>query len=394
MPIVINMIDKVQGVNTNRNNYSSSEVIEDNNIQFFGSKPEVTKGVQIESQRDVEDIFASRLFSMLDDSRFQNSDNIDEILLIELDILKNMDLVLFLDYFRVYSGGMEFIDFINSRDDIKKSTKNKFNDVFENNLSDVYGFDKRYKNKQVKTEFEMGDYKYVSDTYNVKQKNENILEIKNLTTNESRVINFEQFIPKELNGLAEIISLKSAIQKLPPEILFQMPEEISMVLHTKMIESASYTEDAPEIMPNYGGAVMNGNSMQIFVADDYARTLVHEVAHTVFINDKNEDVLATNPDMIRIYNQALEKLKNDGIEPYDYENLQGNSDFYWSSSVEELGAEVVSAVFGQDDAALENIKKYAPEAIPLVMEIFEQRQQASDRHQHYTVDELIESVDE
>ena len=144
MPIVINMIDKVQGVNTNRNNYSSSEVIEDNNIQFFGSKPEVTKGVQIESQRDVEDIFASRLFSMLDDSRFQNSDNIDEILLIELDILKNMDLVLFLDYFRVYSGGMEFIDFINSRDDIKKSTKNKFNDVFENNLSVVYGFDKRY----------------------------------------------------------------------------------------------------------------------------------------------------------------------------------------------------------------------------------------------------------
>ena len=393
MPIIINMIGKVQSVNLNKNNHVIVGETEDNNI-LFDNKPETTKGTQVESQRDIEDIFASRLFSMLNENRFYASENIDEILLIELDILKNMDLVLFLDYFRACSGGMEFIDFINSRDDIKKSTKNKFNDYFENNLSDVYGFDKRYTNKKVKTEFETGDYKYVSDTYNVKQKNENILEIKNLTTNEIRVINFEQFIPKELNGLAEIISLKSAIQKLPPEILFQMPEEISMVLHTKMIESASYTEDAPEIMPNYGGAVMHGTDMQLFVADGYARTLVHEVAHTVFINDKNEDVLATNPDMIRIYNQALERLKNDGIEPYDYKGMQGNPEFYWSSSVEELGAEIVSAVFGQDDATLENIKKYAPEAIPLVMEIFEQRQQASDRHQHYTVEELIESVDE
>ena len=393
MPIIINMIGKVQSVNLNKNNHVIVGETEDNNI-LFDNKPETTKGTQVESQRDIEDIFASRLFSMLNENRFYASENIDEILLIELDILKNMDLVLFLDYFRACSGGMEFIDFINSRDDIKKSTKNKFNDYFENNLSDVYGFDKRYTNKKVKTEFETGDYKYVSDTYNVKQKNENILEIKNLTTNEIRVINFEQFIPKELNGLAEIISLKSAIQKLPPEILFQMPEEISMVLHIKMIESASYTEDAPEIMPNYGGAVMHGTDMQLFVADGYARTLVHEVAHTVFINDKNEDVLATNPDMIRIYNQALERLKNDGIEPYDYKGMQGNPEFYWSSSVEELGAEIVSAVFGQDDATLENIKKYAPEAIPLVMEIFEQRQQASDRHQHYTVEELIESVDE
>lgn len=395
MPIAINMIDKVQGVNINKwmDINQAGTPLEVNNALFEYSSDNA-KGVQLESDRHVEDVIASRLVSLLMDDRIYDKGNLDEILLIELDSLQGIDLVLLLDYFRIHSGGIELLDLINLRDDLKRSTKKKFNNYFEGNLSAIYGFDRKYQNRGVKTEFEMDGYNYTTDTYNVRQKNENILEIKNLTTNETRVINFEQFIPAELNGLAEIISLKGAIQKLPPEILFQMPEEISMVLHTRMIESASYTEDSPDIMPNYSGAVINGVDMQIFVADDYPRTLVHEVAHTVFANDKNIDVLATNPDMIRIYNQALERLKNDGIELYNYEKMQGNRDFYWSSSVEELGAEVVSAVFGQDDATLENIKKYAPEAIPLVMEIFEQRQQASDRHQHYTVEKLMESVDE
>lgn len=310
----------------------------------------------------------------------------DGVLLAELENLKDYNISDVLDYYLTYNDGKGLLDDIETSPYIKTSTKNKFKNYFKKTLEQFHGFDPKYKDKGNQTQFKSENYEYKSDIYNVVQKNDDILEIENTKTKEKRTINFKEILPQDLNGMNDTIALKSSIQKLPAEILFQIPEEISLICSTFIFDAI--TANNPDVKVDYDGAVYPDPETEFVVSSEDPTTLIHEIAHCIFHNSEGNDVLTTNPKIKEIYDKAVKGLQDDDNAQWDEDET------YWSTNISEFGAEVLTAVFEKDYRSYESIKKYAPEAFAAIMEIYEERKTAPDRHNHFNYEDLEEEITE
>jgi len=321
----------------------------------------------------------------------------DDTLLLKLDTIKKLNLEDILDNFSLNSES-GLLETILENPKIKQSTKDKYNNYIRKTLEKNSGFDRKYLLKDTKTTFKNGDFKYETDSYNVVQKDEHILEIENLNTKEKRTIDFRTLL-EDANGFQSAAYLKSSIQKLPAEILFQIPKEVSHIWDKDLMESyvlEGEDREAKNFIADIGGMVANiDENHELVISTDDPATMIHELAHTFFANDIGVDVLVDNPKINKIYNSALENLKKDGKKPFDYENrIEGDEAYYWSNCIEDFGAETLTAVFQENYDALESLKKYAPDAFEAVLNVYEQRKASSDRHNHYTVEEFMNLNDD
>ncbi len=360
----------------------------------------------------------------------------DENLLFVLGELKNYDLANVMETFSFNNSGIGLMDVIEECETIKDSTKDKFYNFLDKELSKVYGFDKHFKNKNQQTISNFGNYTYYSDIYDIVQKDEEILEITNKTNGEKRVIDFSELIPSEANSLHESLELKAAFQKLPGEILFQIPEEASLIVSIRRMQAIEFsamqmeknsndvepaddsepiesdsvdeTEEEPQELAE-NATYMDKEGMLSFLGDGYEilylspnpDTIIHEIAHTVFNNISRIDTLSDNSRVVKAFEEAVKNLEKDGGQQFvydgDFTDELDNGEApknYWSRNISEFGAEIVTAVFSKNYEELENIKKYVPEyGIEAVMEAFNERFYAPDKHEahnYYEVEEYLE----
>lgn len=408
---------------------------EDAFFDIKNSTPIDSTTLETEEQLSPEAQICVEMFTVFSDPNLAT----DENLLLILDELKNYDLATVMETFSFNNSGIGLMDVIEDCDTIKDSTKDKFYNFLNNKLSKVYGFDKHFKNKNQQTISNFGDYTYYSDIYDIVQKGEETLEITNKTSGEKRVIDFSELIPSETNSLHESLELKAAFQKLPGEILFQIPEETSLIINVRRMQAIEFSamqmkeadeadkadavddvesaEDAEPIDPDFvdeteeepqepaeNTTYMDKEGMLSFLGDGYeilylspdSESIIHEVAHTVFNNSSRIETLNNNPLVLQAFEEALENLKKDGGEQFVYdgdftdelENAEAPKN-YWSRNISEFGAEIVTAVFSKDYKELENIKKYVPEyGIKAVMEVFNERFYAEDKHEYHDLDEI------
>lgn len=446
IPAVITLMDNIKVDGVNRFQAPAFEPAKANSEDAFfdikNSNPIDSTTLETEDKLSPEAQICLEMFTVFSDPNLAT----DENLLLILDDLKNYDLATVMKTFSFNNNGVGLMDVIEECDTIKDSTKDKFYNFLNNKLSKVYGFDKHFKNKNQQTVTSFGDYTYYSDIYNIVQKGEETLEITNKTNGEKRVIDFSELIPSETNSLHESLELKAAFQKLPGEILFQIPEETSLIINIRRMQaiefSAMQMEEAAETAeadavadaesaedaevpefdsvdeteemeemeePQENATYMDKEGMLSFLGDGYEilylspdpESIIHEVAHTVFNNSSRIETLNNNPLVVQAFEEAVENLKKDGGEQFvydgDFTDELENGEVpknYWSRNISEFGAEIVTAVFSKDYKELENIKKYVPEyGIKAVMEVFNERFYAEDKHEFHDLDEIRAYLD-
>lgn len=306
----------------------------------------------------------------------------DDILLEELKNIKNLNLTTILEEYRSISDGNGLLDSIEGNSNLKEATKKQFKETFTQILENDYVFDVDYQKNKDKVYFETRDFTYESDEYNIKQKNRDILEIENANTKEKKIIDFKKLVPEDVHGINDIIALKAAIQELPGEILFQIPDEVSFIIDTDILKMTSIIEDS-ESEEIDGVVTMLGKdkNIQLFVSNDSPTTIVHELSHAIFADKSGNDALLKNEKFMNSYKIATDKLKKDNLS---YEK-DGDA-YYWSTRPQELGAEVLTAIMLSDYEKLETIEKYAPSISSTVIEIYESSKQQSKDQKHTPID--------
>ena len=355
-----------------------------------------TKGTKVEKENTSPEIGkAYRFLHILSNDDILN----DNTLLAELEELKNSKLnpKTILDNFRINSGNvgglLDHLEELAHYKIIKQSTFEKYKRYFTDELEKYFCFNKNFRSKNQTYEFEYKNYKYKSDRYNVIQKDENILEIENLTTKEKRTIDFRELLPKKMNGIQDIISLKSTIQRLPAEILFQIPEEVNIIVSKEALKDTTATMDkktgeiksaADEIE---GQFVIHGNGMETLTTDSFSDTIIHEIAHAIFIDNNGNDTLEKNEKLVEIYNKAAEKYKKENN--YLAERDGYTEEGYWTNEIGDLGAEIINAVFTNNTFILDTLDKYAPETIEIVLNEFKKRFTAEDKHYRTDINTLL-----
>ena len=322
-------------------------------------------------------------------SRFMEMDKYlsDELLLSVLDEImqNNISVAEILQSYRLKDkDAVGFLDALQTKKQIKPATVEKFKKYFNSALELEYDFQRKLERKGISSEFRSGSYEYQSDKYDVVQKNENILEIKNLSTNQTKVINFSNLAPEGLNGLNDIVALKSSIQKLPPEILFRIPDEVSVIknIDVEVIQGGAINPESGE-MDFDGGVGFYETGEEIVLSSDSPETLVHEIAHTVFMDKDGNDTLYNKSKIVEYFEKAVKSFEQDGNKRFDEKKKGEDTSHYWTSNLSEFGAEVVTAVFMHNYDALDSLQRYAPDAFALVMEHFENRENAQDKHKKY-----------
>lgn len=381
-------IDKLKSSQNADNNYSLVKVTEGSKCnepiklckQELPDLYEEAYSSQIGIPADVYIVWKLQLLlkndELLNDDMFLQI--LNEIKTYELDVNS------VLNKFHTNNDGCDLLTTIFEKAQLKKSTKEAFKKYFEEELEQELGFQRKLEIKNINTTFASGNYKYQSDSYNVVQKNENILEITNLSTNEKRKIDFRKLTPLALNGINDIIALKAGIQKLPPDILFQIPEEVSLIQNMDVIKIAFELDSESDEISNIDGFVSHTENNNEFVASDSREsTLIHEIAHTIFFDKEGNDTLYNNPDIVKAYEKAIQKLENDNKTRYNGDEMIGNSEDYWSTNLSEYGAEVVKAIYSKDYDALKSLEKYSPECFEVVMKHFTERKTAQDKHIHF-----------
>lgn len=330
----------------------------------------------------------------------ENEDLIsDDAFLSILDYIKtkDIDVEVVLTSFR-FETGEDLLFNIETLDNIKQSTKDRYFKTFKNELYKLYDYSDKFENINQKTKIGYKNITHETDSYNIVQRDENILEVTNLTTNEKKIIDFEKLLPRPDNGLEHIIDLKMSIRELPGEILFQIPEEISFMIHQHSAIVSNAEEDENGVLTSFyageDGSVMLFNELgaEIFTSSSDQKTLIHEIAHAIFYDSKFFDTLNNNKELVEIFNQAQEKYNNEN--KYDAYLDGYREDGYWSVSISELGAEVMSALFTNNTNILDSIDKYAPGAIKLVLDTYKQRLQATDRHNKIDIDTFNQKFNE
>ena len=291
----------------------------------------------------------------------------DEILLLMLDNLKKESYYLteMLEGFRaINKSGL--LNVINEAAHIKPSTKEKFEQYFTEVLENEIMFDTKLEKKGIKTEYNSEFLDYKSDEYNISQKGKDILEIENTRTGEKKVVDFKKILDEDLNGINDIIKIKTMIQNLPPEVIFKIPDEVSQLSHIDVYNLFGLNDT------DAGGLFLyNKDKSEWILTSDSMSTLIHEISHAVFFNAEGVDTLEQNKEIVDIYNKAVNALKQEGRLESDMP--------YWSKDISEFGAEIVSAVLLDDGEVLDEIEKYAPEALKLVMDSFKARENATDK---------------
>ena len=327
----------------------------------------------------------------------------DDTLLAELEDIKSskINLKIMLDNFRLNSGDfgglLDTLEEFSNSNIIKKSTVDKYKKYFTEVLEKDFGFDRKYKSVNEELNFKYKKYSYKSDKYNVIQKDENILEIENLTTKEKRTIDFRKILPTEINGIQDIISLKSSIQKLPAEILFQIPEEISLILSREALadmtieldkKTGEFKSDVDDIE---GRVDVYEGGVEAMTTNSFDDTLIHEIAHAIFIDKDGNDALEKNTKLVELFNKGSEKFKKDNNYFSDKDGY--TEEGYWSENISELGAEIINAVFTNNTIILDSIEKYAPGAIEIVLNEYKNRLGANDRHNKIDIDTFLDFLE-
>lgn len=341
-----------------------------------------------EKPEDVQALF--NLLTILKDDTLIS----DEILLEELEHLKNGETNVseLLEIYRENNRGFGLLNEICSKTQIKNSTKEKYRKFFTKELEQEFSFDRKLNRKNISTTFETENFEYQSDSYNVKQKNENILEITNLQTKEKRTIDFRKLIPEGLNGINDIIELKASIQNLPPEILFRIPEEISGIRKTEVVKLQTKILSNGENTIEYDGSLgFTKDNKEILHSSANENTLIHEIAHAIFCNAEGHDTLYDNPEVVKEYEKSIQKLQNDGYGTWNKNGGANKMGYYWSKDLSEYGAGIITAVFAQDSDTLESLKKYSPDGFKAVLEHFKAREHATDKHNHHNILESYET---
>lgn len=373
------------------------------NIFQSDIKYDPTKGTDIETgnETEVPPPEAEKALRFL--HIFCNDDILnDDTMLAELEILKESDINLriMLDNFRMKSGDfgglLDHLEELSAEKIIKQSTVDKYKKYFTDELEKYFGFNRKYRSTNESYEFKHKKYNYKSDKYNVIQKDENILEVENLSTKEKRIIDFRKILSKEFNGIQDIISLKTTIQNLPAEILFQIPEEISIIMSKEAIQDITLTMDKEtgELLSDVddieGKVTILDNGMETLTTNSNTDTIIHEIAHTIFFNDKGDDVLENNAQLVEIFNKGATKYRD--TNNYSNEKDGYTEEGYWSEDISELGAEIISAVFTNNTTILDTIDEYAPGAIEIVLDEFKKRLAASDKHNKTDTNSYIDYI--
>jgi len=209
---------------------------------------------------------------------------------------------------------------------------------------------------------------------------------------EKRIIDFRKLL--KTNGIQDVVALKKAIQELPGDILFQLPEEVSVLLSKNTVEIFTTKKDENgeyhALFENKDGEFRfaGGGFEHIMVSTEPA-TMIHELAHAIFFNKAGKDTLENNPELAKIFKDGVEKYKQDhGYIVRDYDK-----DSYWTNELSDLGAEIITAMYLNDEEMLNTIDKYAPGAIEIVINAYKQRLTANDKHIKHSVEEYITYVD-
>lgn len=314
----------------------------------------------------------------------------DEILLEELKNIKQIDLHTLLQEYRDISGHSGLLIDIKESTQIKESTKKKFEDVFTQILEDEYFFDKNYESNFNQVYFETKEFTYESEEYKIKQKDKNSLEIENKNTKEKKIVNFNKLVPNDIQDINDVISLKAAIQKLPGEVLFQIPDEVSFIINTDLLKAIHIIEDS-EDKTTHGVVEMLGKdkNMQLFVSDGYEKSVVHELSHAIFTDKNGNDALLKNEKVMNSYKTAMEKLKEENISfPKDGDY------YYWSNNIKDFGAEILTAIMLNNYQQIEIIEKYAPNISQTIIDIYNdcKSQPKENKHTPANFDRVMDSL--
>ena len=332
-----------------------------------------------------EENLAKKFFRILSNDTYIN----EKALLENLNKIQKRDLTAILEYYRRFSKGIGLLNTIQGNENISTETKNKFKDVFTQTLEKDYNFNPQYTNKNSKVSFEKNGYKYESDTYNINQIDTNTLEVINTTTNEKKVIGLKKLIPENMNGISDIISLKATLQKLPGEILFQIPEEISFILSKNVVDVGSIIKDENSYQYNGVVAMLGENKdVQLFISTENPDTLVHELAHAIFYDKNGKNELLTNEKFIELYNNGCKSVEKAGINP--------NQPLYnWTQKPDELSADVLKAVMLNNKEQIDIIEKNAPGVTEIVIEHYKKIKEKpnDEKHIHYTGEEFFKNID-
>lgn len=332
-----------------------------------------------------EDNLAKKFFRIMSNEAYIN----ENALLENLEKLQKRDLTAVLEYYRRYSKGLGLLNAINSNKNISDETKKKFQDTFTQTLEKDYNFDPKYEKSNSKVSINTNGYSYESDAYNIKQIDTNTIEVTNSTSNEKKIIDFTKLVPDDINGISDIISLKSTIQKLPGEVLFQIPDEISFILSKNVVDVGSILYDKNSDQYNGVVAMLGENKdVQLFISTESPDTLVHEIAHTIFYDKNSNNELLQNEDFMKLYENGCQSVKKAGINP--------NQHLYnWTQSPDELSADIFKAVMLNDKKTLETIETHAPGATAIVMEHYKtiKNKPKEEKHTPYSGENFLKNMD-
>ncbi len=331
-----------------------------------------------------EDNLARKFFKILSNTEYIN----EESLLENLNKIQKRDLTAVLEYYRRYSKGVGLLNAINDNSKISSETKKKFQDSFTKILEKDYKFVHKYTNNNDKVTLSTNDYSYESDVYNIKQTDTNTLEITNSTTNEKKCIDFNKLTPENLNGISDIISLKATIQKLPGEVLFQIPDEISFILSKNVIDAGAILKDKNADQYNGVVAMLGENKdIQLFISTESPDTLVHELGHAIFFDKNGKNKLLDNEKFITLYENGCQSVEKSGLNP-------NQPQFNWTQSPDELCADIYKSVMLNDKKTLDIIETHAPGATKIVMEYYKEvkNNQKEEKHSPYDGENFLKNM--
>ena len=332
-----------------------------------GNIKKQSQSINIEDNKEQAE--ALNLIKMLKSKDYLNDVAFD----LELEKIKEMDLVKLLNIFRINNKGRGLLDCIKEQKEISKETKQKYEKYFTEELEKIYGFDKNLKKENVSTKFKSKDFKYESDKYNIIQKDENKIEIKNLTTQEVRTIDLKKIVPEGIQGINDIIELKATIQKLPPDILFEIPQEVPYIKNVNVANLFAEINGQDNV--KYSGRY----NIDILGKSEYIEalpneeTLVHEISHAIFYSENAKNTLKKNEKIKEAFKIAQERVYQEYATNDEFRENYDPQNFYWMKDLTEFGAEVLTAIYIKDSKSSESLKKFAPESFELIMDLFQQR---------------------